>query len=298
MGGDGHWSRIHGAERLLFSLLFSSPWCLPAVPPSGPTPYRRPPTPLPLEVRRSWTGRSPPTRRVAPLPSANTGTCSGRATGNGGSPKPHPNQPGDQLRHRFGVDAVHGDRRPAPGEPGQAVHVRPAVEASGGASLLVTHRDAGAAHAPRQRHTRLSRAAGGPRDRLRGEDKPRARPQVDFRGRVPQLQAWEQMGVLELQLPAASDGHREDSGQRLPEFLQQKIFGPLQLHMVVGPTSSLPGKARSYRVSTAGRAIRSPTGTCTQSEPEGSSRRRAPWCAGPTTTTRGGWAAPSCSRPN
>jgi len=88
------------------------------------------------------------------------------------------------------------------------------------------------------------------------------------------------------------------SGQRLPEFLQQKIFGPLQLHMVVGPTSSLPGKARSYRVSTAGRAIRSPTGTCTQSEPEGSSRRRAPWCAGPTTTARGGWAAPGCSRPN
>jgi CubicO group peptidase (beta-lactamase class C family) len=88
------------------------------------------------------------------------------------------------------------------------------------------------------------------------------------------------------------------SGQRLPEFLQQKIFGSLQLHMVVGSTSSLPGKARSYRVSTGG-----------------SGYQIADWHvyavgAGgiqstPSTLVRwadnyrsGGWAAPGCSRPN
>jgi CubicO group peptidase (beta-lactamase class C family) len=39
------------------------------------------------------------------------------------------------------------------------------------------------------------------------------------------------------------------SGQQLAEFLQRNIFGPLQLHMVVGSVSVRPGKARSYRVS-------------------------------------------------
>jgi len=42
------------------------------------------------------------------------------------------------------------------------------------------------------------------------------------------------------------------SGQPLAEFLRENIFGPLQLPMVMGSTSPLPGKAHSYRISSYG----------------------------------------------